>query len=504
MQLAAEDLRSLEHVDPELFRSIIDKLHEEDKAAEVPNYVKGLFGPQRAFYDDTSSKRRAALTSRRAGKTEACAALLISAAKKHPGSLSLYLALSKSSARNIMWSTLMSMERRYNLGLVFKEIDGQLSIMVPCPGGVWSRLWLCGVANSVEGEKIRGVKLAICVIDEAGSFGDFLADLVEDIIGPCLLDLDASCIMIGTPTAVCWGFFWEITSGNGIGPDAAVAWSTHHWTVLDNPYIPHAKEWLEQKLKDNNWDKSFPRYRREWLGEWVDTSDQLVFPYDRSKNCYFNLPGDEDDRWITFMGIDIGIVDASAFVIASYRRGHPEIYIREVFKSSGLIPSAIAARILAFKEKYRISHVVMDTGGIGAGFAAECEQRYGLQIEQAEKTKKRAFVELVRGELLSGVIKINPRTCEPLLNEIARLVFNEKGDDYLAGRQDHCSDSFLYVVRAMMPYYRPKYNHEPLTMAQRYDKIQQDARKEALRSVRKTIRAKMRGNSFMKDIAAGR
>ena len=66
--LSASDLERLREDDPELFVALLTKLREKWEAEQEPNYVKAMFPKQRAFFED-KAKKKAALCSRRAGKT---------------------------------------------------------------------------------------------------------------------------------------------------------------------------------------------------------------------------------------------------------------------------------------------------------------------------------------------------------------------------------------------------------------------------------------------------
>ena len=79
--------------------------------------------------------------------------------------------------------------------------------------------------------------------------------------------------MIGTPTAACSGFFYEASTGLRPG------FSQHHWTILENKYIPHAGEYLDKKKHSKGWADDHPVYLREWCGRWVRSDDSLVYRY---------------------------------------------------------------------------------------------------------------------------------------------------------------------------------------------------------------------------------
>ena len=493
-----EDLEAIRHADPRLFRTLIARLADEQAQKASSPFLDDMFPAQRAFFEDPA-KRKAALCSRRAGKTFGVACWLYEGGRDCPKGLSVYICLSRNNARMILWATLITINDRYNLGLWFRTMDNQL--IVELPNG--HKIWLAGCKDSAEIEKFRGVKLRRAAIDEAASFGEYLRDLVMDVLDPALMDHDGEICLIGTPGVIPAGLFYEITTGHGWGNDAATKWSTHAWTVLDNPHIAHAERWLARKRKENNWSETHPRYMREYLGKWVVDDGSRCYPCEPARNYFYSLPSETDAKWIYALGVDVGYEDSTAFVVGAYRRGLPNIYIIKAEKHEHLIPSAVAVRIEQLQKRYGIAHVVLDSGGIGKAYAEEASQRYGIYIEPAEKTKKRAFMELMKGELLSGTIRVQPRDCECLVNEWAALVWDEKHEKPDDRFDDHAADAALYLWRALVPYYRPQIIEDPLTEEQIGQKQMEEARKEALRQVKATLKRRMKSGQVFSDIAAG-
>ncbi len=490
MKLSPEQLELLIKKDPKLAASLLDLL--EAKLGSEPPYMRALFPAQKRFAMDRARKKTA-LCSRRAGKSEAIAAWLLEGAEATPGEMSLYVALSRNNARMIMWRTIEALQRRHTPHLdrlKFREKDNQLIIETPGK----HQIWLAGCKDSAEVEKFRGMKYKRAAIDEAASFGSWLGDLVYDVLEPALMDLKGELALTGTPGAIPAGLFYVSTTGDG-GP----LWPMHHWTVLDNPYVPHAKEERDRKMLENKWDENHPTYRREWLGEWVRDDNALVYPFDERNICS-SLPATEE-KWRYILGIDVGFNDASAFVVGAYQKGQPELYIIQAEKHEGLNPSALAVHVEKLKRKYKLTDIIIDSGGLGKGYAEELQRKYGIVCTPAQKTKKRAYIELVRGELMSGNIKINPYTAGCLLDEMQVLTWNEdrsKTDDRF---EEHACDAFLYLTRAVNNTYKPLTEHEPLTHEEKMIDIAFRHKQAAMEQVRKFLNSKIGRKTVFDRIA---
>jgi hypothetical protein len=225
--------------------------------------------------------------------------------------------------------------------------------------------------------------------------------------------------------------------------------------VLDNPFIPHAKDWLEQKCKSLGLDSTSPSYLREWMGLWVLDTEALCYPYDSSRNSERGpLDTQSIFDWRYILGVDLGVNDATAFVVVAYRPAFPEIHILESHSVEGLSPSGAAARVLQYRERYPGIRIVADTGGIGKGFTTEWIQRFGLPVESAMKMDVAGQIALVAGMLRTGVLKVHLPGASTLATEWQQLPFNEDRTGHEEGYLDHESDAARYAILAATPRYK--------------------------------------------------
>ena len=508
-----EELELLEQKNPDLYKRLIGRLRAVVKEKETPPYITGMFLPQSKFVLD-ASKRKVAVCSRRAGKSDGIGRWLLDGGRDDPGGLSVYIAISRNLCRLILWRALHEINDRDNLGLRFKEEDNQLYCILPNE----HRIWMAGCKDSAEIDKFRGPSYRRAVVDEAQSYGPYIEELVEDVLGPALVDVNGEIALTGTPAPVPAGYFYEISTGMG----QREQWPTHHWTLVQNPHIqlrdvpeelrmsevesanrsdyfnPRSIEYLEKKLESNGWDRSHPTFRREWLGEWVKDLEALVYPYDPKKNRCFqrDLPEDEGDRWTYTLGIDIGVVDASAFVVGAIRRGYPEVYVIYAEKRNRMTPHEVAVHIERLKERFPIKHVVMDVGGIGKGYQEECQRHFKLKIEPAEKNRKRAFIEVVYGQLISGNIKIDPYQAQHLIQEMNSLVWEDDRKVWSDKFEDHACDAFTYTVRHLVTNYKPQVLPRELSDEERTNQVVAEHKQRVIAEQKRRYGGRMSKRAF--------
>src|ERR1700677_108339 len=113
------------------------------------NITQFLFDKQLTFVEDPNPYK-VAVCSRRSGKTTACAAHLIYTALHKPGSNSLYITLTRDTAKKLVWKELRRINREHDLK--GKENETELSITFPNE----SIIYLSGCLNASEIEKFRG------------------------------------------------------------------------------------------------------------------------------------------------------------------------------------------------------------------------------------------------------------------------------------------------------------------------------------------------------------
>jgi hypothetical protein len=299
---------------------------------------------------------------------------------RKPGSVSLYVTLTRSNAKDLIWPTLRDLNDRHRLGFRVNEAD----LALRHSNG--SSVLLSGADNRGEIEKRRGFALGVAVIDEAQSFPAYIETLVQDVIGPGLMDHQGSLLVTGTPGPVLAGWFHDCWNN----PE----WSRHAWTFFDNPHMKDPEGELALALRMRGVTRDEPGVRREFFGEWCHDPNALVFRFDPARNVYQRLP-EIRGKWRHVLAVDLGFDDADAIVVLAFSDESPCVYMVSESVEAKQTISALADRLDALVSKYDPVALVMDTGGLGRKIAEELTQRRGLPVEAAEKSEKLAHIELL-------------------------------------------------------------------------------------------------------------
>jgi hypothetical protein len=422
------------------------EVRHDERISDVRAKLRAeLFGPQLAFFDDPS-RQKAALCTRRAGKTEGEARDSLDGGLCAPARnmlRSVYIAITRERAKDLLWGHLKAINFRLQLGM--KANEQELTMTLP-EGLGGSVVKLTGADKAKEIEKRRGDKLRRVRIDEAQTFGDYLKPFVEDVLDPALMDLQGDLGLLGTPGPVCAGFFYDVTRNEDAASVAKrlPGWAVHSWSVLDNPHMPHARAEITAKKAARGWDDLHPTYLREWCGRWVNDAGALFYRYDPTRNTYKELPAGH--RWFHVVGIDLGFDDAFSYVVWAFARTCRELYEVETRKRAELLPSQWAKLIDDVRARYSPQKMVIDQGGLGKSFAEEMRQRHKLPVEAAQKSEKYTYATLLNDDLTAGLIKVRPESA--LAKEWALLPKDPDDPTKEDPRFDnHAADAGLYGWR---------------------------------------------------------
>jgi hypothetical protein len=442
-----------------------------------------LFPSQLAFLNDPS-KKKAAICTRRAGKTFACRHLVAEAVVNNAWTdrsrvqpIIQYITTTRAKAVDLFWTPFKALCQE--VGLDAHWDDHQLRATFP--NGVLVRGG--GADDKQELEKYLGDAYPLVVIDEAASFGPLIEDLVVSKLSAAMIDFDGTIAMIGTPGQSQSGMFYKVYQG------VVPGWSkAHRWSYMTNTSFPEAVRtpaWIENNIGP----LTSPRVQREYFGEWVTDAASLVYQTDESKIGWDGiLP--KGHEWRYALGVDVGFRDPCAFVVGAFAKTHPTLFIVHAGQQSHMLPTQVEAEIARLKAKYQITRIVMDTGGsMARNNMEEWNRRSAFGIMPAEKKNKYDFIEHMNGEFYLGRIKVHPSLGD-LKQEWRCLVWEDADASSEGVRHDgkpkehpgfpnHMSDAALYMFRESTHYKAKSPIAEVMPGEKDYERVQQLKAKQA-------------------------
>lgn len=499
---------------------------------EAAQAIRDDFFQEQRDLEADPAKMKSLLAPRQSGKTRADDMSVFAKLLDKPNRRALIVCLTLKQCREAHWMTFQDLAREYmeprGIEVDFHESDLRFTL----PNG--SRCVLVGAETREKIERLRGPQDDIIILDEPGSFSaDTLEYLIFDILFARLISRDGELWLTGTPGLYAKGAFYRATAledANNFhkGPDGKSTgvpyamrykkgietpeecWSFHTWTLAHNTKTGGWKRALALK-KLRGWADDHPSWRREYLAHWVSDIDGLVYAFSTlrhtgkvtwepdysTKDLVANhgLPLDGD--WHYALGMDFGLVDATAFVVLAHSRVYGEARVVYEFKASDMLPKDVAERIKLIQAEFPIENMVGDHGGFGGKtYLLELQRQYGITIEHAQKHDKNDFILLLNSDFHEGRVKL--RHDGELAYEMDNLSWDLAKDTKTnlsranrlkedAKYDNHLCDALLYVWRFSLHRWRTELEKPPEPGTPAHDRLMDTyaAARAVLRRARK-------------------
>lgn len=399
-----------------------------------------LFPKQFDAYKD-KARYQVVVCSRRAGKTTGANKEMIVAAEEatQPGYI-LFLALTVDQADTNGYQPMLRelKDLGYQESVHYKKNDTKRTITFLHNDVV---IKYAGADKPNVINKFRGTKYYLIVIDEAGSFRyHIMEELVDEILTAAMADLGGTLQLRGTPPAIPNTYFEEAFKSD--------AWSRHYWTYKDNPHVNHNMEDLiADIMKRKGWKRDNPKFRREYLGEFVYDLSRMLLKFDPEKNIITELPPGVLSPGGKFLGVDFGYRDSMAWALLKEFEG--KVYLIDSFKKNEMTPTEFAKKVKEVMRKHSLVYgdTYADPGGLGRAILEDYRHHHDLNLQDATKTGKGAAIDIFDEMLVTGKFLVYHTNYEAI-KELAELEKDpKKPDQPLEGQEDHLFDAILYPVR---------------------------------------------------------
>ncbi len=400
--------------------------------------MSGLFDKQRGVVADTA-RRIALFCPRRAGKTGLLTPWIVQDALDCRDNEATIFVIGPTleHAKALLWRPLENLSKTYNLGLELRGDPARCNF----PNGVV--LYFRGAKDREQLGVLRGFKSLSVNVDEVQDIRDDLLRDIETATGPGLRDLNGSMRFSGTPGRLCLGSWYDITTGSR--PN----WSVHTWSMFDNPFLPDTAKDIDTILREEGLTVDDPRFKREYLGLWVEDGDELVYRWDLVRNGMVaeDVVLDPNVEWHYVMAVDFGYNDASAGMVGAFSFERDEYYEVDEFAESGLTISDLMNKyVMPRIRKYNPMRVVGDAQARQT--IEEINQRWGIGMVKGDKLGKLAFIELMNSDMRLGRVKTPIHF--NVVKERQRLVWDPAKRPMLVEhprRPNHLCDAGLYAYR---------------------------------------------------------
>jgi phage terminase large subunit len=425
-------------------KNLAARILAKRNALKIVPYILDPLFPLQTDFILNPAKFKALFATRRFGKSYTAGLYLLKEALENPGVSCLYVALTRDSAKGIMWKDILKvLNRRFKLNLKFNET----LLTATLPNG--SVLYLMGADSSEDDKnKILGRKFKLAVIDEAASFTINMRELVYGILKPAMADLNGTICMIGTPSNFTRGLFYDITTGTEPG------WHLVEANTRENPYM--ADKWaneIAELTTKQPYIIETAMFKQMYLGQWFVDENKLVYKFNETRNLYSKLPSLHKDGWTYTLGIDLGYEDDTAFVLCAYHANDPNLYVVDTYNKKHMSLDQVASKILEYTSQKDSAPCRIIVDGSAKQAVESMRVRTAIPFEYADKQGKADFIEILNSDLVQGKVKIHSSNAKDLIDEMMALVWKTDGDKITLPKREHpvlpnhLCDAFLYNWR---------------------------------------------------------
>lgn len=281
-----------------------------------------LYDKQMQVYDNLLDRTIQCICTRRAGKTELVARMIVREALKEPyetptGKVlprnALYLNRNFDNAVGQMGQPVIAILE--SLGIQF---EGSLGTgVLTLPSG--ATITFSGYNNKGDIDRYRGNHYSMIALDEISHLRNPKV-LMQETLEPALVDYghEGRIIMTGTPPRSKKSYAYEMWHNDNI--------KHYHWSFMDNPFIPNKEEVVAKACKDHGVTEDAPFIQREYFGN-MEAFDVDAMPF-RGYKTYNNPALVKNQTWThAYVGVDWGYEDSSAVIAAVASDKTKEMYV---------------------------------------------------------------------------------------------------------------------------------------------------------------------------------
>ena len=387
-----------------------------------------LFEKQKYVFNDKTSRKICEMCSRRAGKTENNADLLLKYAAE-PNTPVLYINLTFENAVSQIFQIILDEAKRVDL-MVSRSSKSEG--LIQFANG--SSIKLKGNKDKSEADKLQGFKYKCVIIDEAQSQCN-MNYLIDTIISPMLMDFEGSVLILtGTPPRRK-GTYFEMAFNNP-------SWTKYTWTMKDNPFIKNVDAEITRVCDEKGVTPDSPFIQREYFGQIAYDTEAQVFKGYKVYNG--QVPTNFVPTHI-YEGVDYGFADYNGIAVLAANPEQRQAYVIYERKFNKATVSQImevtregfecGKRLLLERNPNAdLSNCQIFTDTNEKAITYDLSQTYGLPAYCAYKYDKALAIEQLAEECRTGRL-MNIENGE-IVNEFEQTLYKRDDQDNITSELD--------------------------------------------------------------------
>ena len=390
--------------------TVLDTQHEKELARDLDftryRILNQFYDRQREVMQEINHRKRImCLTSRRTGKSTMAAGIvdLVSVNKE---SDIIYFNRTFANGIKQVFDNVIKYADSVDLKITEKKkSDGYIKF------ANGSSLQIFGNSNNAEADKARGYKARCVIIDEVGHQRN-LDYLLNEVIYPLMADYeDSTLLLLGTPSRIPHHFSTKIWESDS-------SFRKYNWSMIENPYIPKAREFIEEICKAKGLSIESPFIQREYFGKIAPDTEAIIF----KKRSYLDsdtiskIKSGEIKITDIVIGVDYGFSDFNSMITLAYNRHEKTSFVIEESKFNRATVSEIIERVKkhhanakGILEGLRINpedHLKIYADTNEESITADLMVKHKLPAYNCYKYDKMFAIEMLADELRAGRMAI--------------------------------------------------------------------------------------------------
>ena len=390
--------------------TVLDTQHEKELARDLDftryRILNQFYDRQREVMQEINHRKRImCLTSRRTGKSTMAAGIidLVSVNKE---SDIIYFNRTFANGVKQVFDNVIKYADSVDLKITEKKkSDGYIKF------ANGSSLQIFGNSNNAEADKARGYKARCVIIDEVGHQRN-LDYLLNEVIYPLMADYeDSTLLLLGTPSRIPHHFSTKIWESDS-------SFRKYNWSMIENPYIPKAREFIEEICKAKGLSIESPFIQREYFGKIAPDTEAIIF----KKRSYLDsstiskIKSGEIKIMDIVIGVDYGFSDFNSMITLAYNRHEKISFVIEESKFNRATASEIIERVKKhyanakeILEGLRINpedHLKIYADTNEESITADLMVKHKLPAYNCYKYDKMFAIEMLADELRAGRMAI--------------------------------------------------------------------------------------------------
>lgn len=390
--------------------TVLDTQHEKELARDLDftryRILNQFYDRQREVMQEINHRKRImCLTSRRTGKSTMAAGIVDLVSVKKESDI-IYFNRTFANGIKQVFDNVIKYADSVDLKITEKKkSDGYIKF------ANGSSLQIFGNSNNAEADKARGYKARCVIIDEVGHQRN-LDYLLNEVIYPLMADYeDSTLLLLGTPSRIPHHFSTKIWESD-------TSFRKYNWSMIENPYIPKAREFIDEICKAKGLSIESPFIQREYFGKIAPDTEAIIF----KKRTYLKadtiakIKSGEIKITDIVIGVDYGFSDFNSMITLAYNRHEKTSFVIEESKFNRATVSEIIERV---KKHYGAAKEILEGLRINTedhlkiyadtneeSITADLMVKHKLPAYNCYKYDKMFAIEMLADELRAGRMAI--------------------------------------------------------------------------------------------------